>query len=98
MNLIKVAAGSRPAAIAGVIANAVRRSGQANIRAIGAAAVNQAIKAVVVARKYLAEDGLDVVCIPSFVNLEIHGQERTAIQMVVERRFADQAAKRGRQQ
>jgi len=97
MNLIKVAAGSRPAATAGAIASAVRRSGRANVRAIGAAAVNQAIKAVVIARRYLGEDGFDVVCIPSFVDLEIHGQERTAIQLVVERRPADRTMERERQ-
>ncbi len=97
MNFIKVAASSRSAATAGAIAGAVRRLGQANVRAIGAAAVNQAIKAVIIARRYLAEEGLDLVCIPSFVDLEVRGEKRTAVQLTVEQRPVDQTAKRERQ-
>jgi stage V sporulation protein S len=83
MELIKVATGSRVVTTAGSIAGEIRKCGQAEIRAIGAGAVNQAIKSVVVARRYLVRDGVDIVCIPAFVELMICGQERTAIQLTV---------------
>ena len=54
--------------------------------AIGARAVNQAIKAVIIARGYLKQDGLDLVCVPTFVELDIDGMERTAIKFLVESR------------
>jgi len=86
MEVIKVAAKSRSTAVAGAIAGVVRESGRAEVQAIGAGAVNQALKAVAIARGYLALDGIDVVCIPSFVEVEIDGQERTAIKMAIEPR------------
>lgn len=86
MNLIKVASSSRTAAVAGAIAGVVREFKRAEVQAIGAGAVNQAIKAVVLATGYLAEDGIDVVCIPEFVDVEIEDKVRTAIKMVVEPR------------
>jgi stage V sporulation protein S len=92
MDLIKVAADSRVSATAGAIAGAVRRCGQANVRAIGAGAVNQAIKAVAIARRYLVPEGVDIACVPSFVDLQIRGQERTAISLLVETRSATSAA------
>lgn len=87
MSLIKVSAHSPVPTTAGAIAGAVRKRGQAEVRAIGAGAVNQAIKSVAVARKYLVRDGVDIACVPSFVDLEIRGQERTAIYLIVEVRF-----------
>jgi stage V sporulation protein S len=86
MEIIKVAAKSRSTSVAGAIAGVVRESGRAEVQAIGAGAVNQAIKAVAIARGYLELDGINVVCIPSFVEVEIEGQERTAIKMAVEPR------------
>jgi len=86
MNLIKVASSSRTAAVAGAIAGVVREFKRAEVQAIGAGAVNQAIKAVVLATGYLAEDGINVVCIPEFVDVEIEDKVRTAIKMVVEPR------------
>jgi stage V sporulation protein S len=64
----------------------VREHGRAEVQAIGAGAVNQAIKAVTLARGYLALDGIDVVCIPVFVELSIGGQERTGVKLIVEPR------------
>jgi stage V sporulation protein S len=61
----------------------VRENGYAEVQAIGAGAVNQAIKAVAIARGYLELDGIDVVCIPEFVEVEIEGQERTAVKLSV---------------
>jgi len=86
MEIIKVAAKSRSTSVAGAIAGVVRESGRAEVQAIGAGAVNQAVKAVAIARGYLELDGIDVVCIPSFVEVEIDGQERTAIKLTVEPR------------
>jgi stage V sporulation protein S len=86
MEVIKVAARSRSTAVAGAIAGVVRESGRAEVQAIGAGAVNQAVKAVAIARGYLELDGIDVICIPSFVEVEIDGQERTAIKLSVEPR------------
>jgi stage V sporulation protein S len=86
MEVIKVSARSRSTAVAGAIAGVVRESNRAEVQAIGAGAVNQAVKAAAIARGYLALDGIDVICVPSFTEVEIEGQERTAIRMVVEPR------------
>lgn len=64
----------------------MREHGRAEAQAIGAGAVNQAIKAVAIARGYLQEDGIDVICIPEFTSVEIEGKERTAIRLVIEPR------------
>ena len=86
MEVIKVAARSRSTAVAGAIAGVVRENGRAEVQAIGAGAVNQALKAAAIARGYLELDGIDIVCIPSFVEVEIDGQERTAIKLSIEPR------------
>ncbi|HKZ55955.1 MAG TPA: stage V sporulation protein S [Anaerolineales bacterium] len=86
MDVIKVSAGSRTSAVAGAIAGVVREHRRADVQAIGAGAVNQAVKAVAIARGYLHEDGLDVICLPEFTTVEIEGKERTAIRLVVEPR------------
>ncbi len=84
MNIIKVSARSRTAAVAGAIAGVMRESGRAEVQAIGAGAVNQSVKAIIIAKGYLAEEGTHIFCVPSFVEVEIDGQERTAIRIVVE--------------
>ncbi|MCD6424956.1 MAG: stage V sporulation protein S [Anaerolineales bacterium] len=86
MNIIKVSATSRTSAVAGAIAGIFREQQFANVQAIGASAVNQAVKAVALARNYLAEDGYDVVSIPEFVDVEIDGNVRTAIRLNVVQR------------
>lgn len=86
MEVIKVSAKSRSTAVAGAIAGVIREAGRAEVQAIGAGAVNQAIKAVAIARGYLALEGMDIVCIPAFTEVDIEGQERTALKMVVEPR------------
>jgi stage V sporulation protein S len=85
-DIIRVAAQSRSTAVAGAIAGVIRESGRVEVQAIGAGAVNQAIKAVAIARGFLALDGLDVICVPTFSDVEIGGQERTAIRILVEPR------------
>ena len=89
MELIKVAATSRSTAVAGAIAGVMREKGQVDVQAIGAGAVNQAIKAVCIARVYLEEDGIDIICVPMFVEVQIGDQERTAVRLCVQRRWAD---------
>ncbi len=86
MDIIKVATRSRSTSVAGAIAGVVREYGRAEVQAIGAGAVNQAIKGVTIARGYLTLDGIDVICIPVFTEVSIEGQERTAIRLVVEPR------------
>jgi stage V sporulation protein S len=86
MNIIKVSAQSRTSAVAGAIAGVMRDDHHAEVQAIGAGAVNQAIKAIVIAKGYLSDEGVDIVCTPSFVDVEIDGQERTAVRMLVEPR------------
>jgi stage V sporulation protein S len=85
-DIIRVAAQSRSTAVAGAIAGVVREQGKAEVQAIGAGAVNQAVKAAAIARGFLTLDGIDVICIPSFTDVEIGGQERTAIRITVEPR------------
>jgi stage V sporulation protein S len=82
--VLKVAATSRPVSVAGAIAGVVRSQGQVEVHAIGAAAVNQAIKAIAISRGYVLPGGLDLVCIPSFVDLSLDGEDRTGIRLVVE--------------
>ena len=84
MSVIKVSARSRTAAVAGAIAGVIRETQRAEVQAIGAGAVNQAIKAIVIAKGYLGEEGLHVICDPSFVEVSIDEQERTAVRIVVE--------------
>ena len=86
VHVIKVSARSRSTAVAGAIAGVVRERGRAEVQSIGAGAVNQSIKAVAIAHGYLKEDGIDVVCVPYFTDIDIEGQERTAVRIVVEPR------------
>ncbi len=83
MDIIKVSAESRTSAVAGAIAGVIRERGRAEVQAIGAGAVNQAIKAVAIARTYLTLDGIEIACLPEFVEVDIAGQERTAIRLVI---------------
>ncbi|MCD6356042.1 MAG: stage V sporulation protein S [Anaerolineaceae bacterium] len=84
MGIIKVKAVSRTAAVAGAIAGVFRDMKHAEVQAIGAGAVNQAVKAMVLARNFLGQDGIDVTFTPEFVNVEIDGKVRTAIRFVID--------------
>lgn len=86
MDVIKVKANSRTAAVAGAIAGVMREHKHAEVQAIGAGAVNQAVKALVLAKGYLAEDGIPIICIPEFVDVDIDGKVRTAVKITVEPR------------
>ncbi len=83
MDVIKVAAKSRPFKVAGAVAGVFREHKQAVVQAIGAGAVNQAVKALILARQYLAQDGYHVAFIPQFTEIEIQGQVRTAVRFTV---------------
>ena len=84
MNMIKVSANSRTSAVAGAIAGVVREHQRAEIQAIGAGAVNQAMKALALATGYLRGDGITVSCVPHFVDVTVGDSVRTAIRLVVE--------------
>ena len=86
MEMIKVSANSRTPAVAGAIAGVVREHKRAEVQAIGAGAVNQAVKALILAVGYLRNDGIEVVCVPEFVDVTIEEKVRTAIKLVVEPR------------
>lgn len=85
-SILKVSARSRPSSVAGAIAGVIREVGRAEVQAIGAGATNQAIKAIAIARSYLQEDKIDIVCVPSFADVVIEEEERTAIRLLVEKR------------
>ena len=84
--LLKVSAKSNPNSVAGALAGVLREKGGAEIQAIGAGALNQAIKATAIARGFVAPSGIDLVCIPAFTDIQIEGEERTAIKLLVEPR------------
>lgn len=84
--VIKVSARSRSTAVAGAIAGVIRQHDRAEVQAIGAGAVNQAVKALAIARGYLERDAIDIVCTPYFTEVDIDGSERTAVRFKVEPR------------
>lgn len=86
MDIIKVSGTSRTSAVAGAIAGVVRENKRAEVQAIGASAINQAVKAMALARGYLINDGYDIIIIPEFVDVQIEDKVRTAIKFTVEPR------------
>lgn len=86
MDVLKVSAKSSPNSIAGALAGVIREKGTAEMQAIGAGALNQAVKAVAIARGFVAPSGLELICIPAFTDIIIDGEERTAIKLIVEPR------------
>ncbi len=86
MEILKVSAKSNPNSVAGALAGVLRERGAAEIQAIGAGALNQAVKAVAIARGFVAPSGVDLICIPAFTDILIDGEERTAIKLIIEPR------------
>jgi stage V sporulation protein S len=86
MEELRVSATSKPKAVAGALAAVLREDGKVELQAVGAGAVNQAVKAIAIARGFVAPNGIDLVCIPAFAEITIDGQERTAIKFIVEPR------------
>ena len=89
MEQLKVSTRSNPNSVAGAMAGVVRHQGAVEVQVVGAGALNQAIKAVAIARGYVAAGGIDLVCVPSFADIEIDGQERTAIRLLIQDRELD---------
>ena len=86
METLKVSTKSNPNSVAGAMAGAVRQAGAVEVQVVGAGALNQAIKAVAIARGYVAPAGIDLVCIPTFADILIDGERRTAIRLSIEDR------------
>ncbi|MGE5642375.1 MAG: stage V sporulation protein S [Byssovorax cruenta] len=84
MSMIKVSATSRTSAVAGAIAGVIREHKYAEVQAIGAGAVNQAMKALALATGYLKGDGINIVCTPQFVDVTVDDKVRTAIKLVIQ--------------
>ena len=86
MEILKVSSRSNPNSVAGAMAGVVRQSGAVEVQVVGAGALNQAVKAVAIARGYLTPSNVDLVCVPTFADIEIDGESRTAIRLSVEDR------------
>ena len=96
VEVLKVSATSKPVAVAGAIAGVIRSKGRVEVQAIGAGAINQAVKAIAISRGYVAPGGLDLVCIPAFIDISIDGEERTGIRLLVESRYRPVPRRSGR--
>jgi stage V sporulation protein S len=86
MEVLKVSANSSPKSVAGALAAVIRERGMAEVQAVGAGAVNQAVKAIAICRGFVAPNGIDLVVIPAFVEIIIDTEQRTAIKFIVEPR------------
>ena len=86
MEILKVSSTSNPNSVAGALAGTIRENGSAEIHVIGAGPLNQAMKAVAIARGFLAPGGIDLVCVPAFIDIDMDGQTRTALKLIVEPR------------
>ncbi len=86
MDILKVSANSSPKSVAGALAAVLREKGIAEIQAVGAGAVNQAVKAIAITRGYVAPTGNNLICTPGFSEINIDGQVRTAIKFIIEPR------------
>jgi stage V sporulation protein S len=86
MEQLKVSTRSNPNSVAGAMAGVVRSAGAVEVQVVGAGALNQAIKAVAIARSYVAASGIDLVCVPTFADVMINGERRTAIKLLIENR------------
>ena len=86
MDILKISTKSNPNSVAGAIAGLIKEKGKAEMQAIGAGALNQAIKAIAIARGFVAPSGVDLICIPAFQDIMVDGEERTAIKLIVEAR------------
>ena len=86
MEVLKISSKSNPNSVAGAIAGLVKETTKAEMQAIGAGALNQAIKAVAIARGFVAPSGVDLICIPAFAEVQVEGEDRTGIKLIIESR------------
>ena len=84
MEILKVSSKSNPNSVAGALANVFREKGRVEIQAVGAGAINQAIKGIAIARGFVAPSGRNLICIPAFSDIIIEGEEKTAIKLIIE--------------
>ena len=85
VEVLKVSTRSRPSAVAGAIAGVLRQRDHVEVQSIGAGATNQAIKAIAIARAYLRDDGIELGCVPFFMDVAIDGEDRTALRLLIQR-------------
>lgn len=86
MEVLKVSTKSNPNSVAGALAAIIKEKNIVEIQAVGAGAINQAVKAIAIARGFVAPSGKDIVCVPAFTDIEIDGEQRTAIKLIVQPR------------
>ena len=86
MEVLKISSKSNPNSVAGAIAGLVKVTTKPEMQAIGAGALNQAIKAVAIARGFVAPSGVDLICIPAFAEVQVEGEDRTGIKLIIESR------------
>ena len=86
MDALKVSSKSNPNLVAGALVAVIREQGYVEMQAVGAGAINQAIKAIAIARGFVAPSGMDLVCAPAFADITIAGEDRTAMKLLVEKR------------
>lgn len=84
--VVKVSSKSNPNSVAGMIASVIREEDKVEVTCIGAGALNQAIKAIAIARGFVAPIGKDLICIPAFTEIDVDGNSRTAIKLILEER------------
>ena len=83
MNLIKVSSKSKPNNVAGALANIIKEKKEINVQVVGAGALNQLVKSIIICKGYLAPIGINIVCIPSFTNVKIDNIDKTGIKMLI---------------
>ncbi|GIM27784.1 stage V sporulation protein S [Clostridium polyendosporum] len=86
MEVLKVSTKSNPNSVAGALAAIIKEKNIVEIQAVGAGAINQAVKAIAIARGFVAPSGKDIICVPAFTDIQIDGEERTAIKLIVQPR------------
>lgn len=84
MEILKVSTKSNPNSVAGALAAIIKEKNVVEVQAVGAGAINQGVKAIAIARGFLAPSGKDIICIPAFTDIVINGEERTAIKFIVQ--------------
>jgi stage V sporulation protein S len=95
MEVLKVSSKSSPNAVAGAMASVLRQAGAVEVQVVGAGALNQAVKAMAIARGFVVASGIDLICVPNFADIEIDGQSRTALRLLVEDRAGGEATPPG---
>lgn len=83
MEVLKVSSKSNPSSVAGAIAAQIKQYGKSEMQLIGAGALNQAIKGIAIARGFVAPTGINLVCIPSFVTVDVEGEEKSGIKLII---------------